>query len=219
MNRHISFVSEISVMNELLQHFCQYQASEELCHSFFTAQWCLIITWPCCATNFFLSFVTDLLLTWSGLCILELGFILLILSKWIETLTSPPIEDPIYSIITSVSRSPTQSVFLCVPSWMLNTFLLSSMNAKMSYPSSSSCDHSVFGEQYRLWSFLEAGLVFCFVTCWLFMGDFCIALPPPGGPLYIVYLWTDFLMYVPLFSIRSSRKHHAMVAGDLSLFS
>jgi hypothetical protein len=33
MNRHISFMSEISIMNELLQHFCQNQASEELCHS------------------------------------------------------------------------------------------------------------------------------------------------------------------------------------------
>jgi len=35
MNIHISFMSEISMMNELLQHFCQYQASEELLSFFF----------------------------------------------------------------------------------------------------------------------------------------------------------------------------------------
>ena len=127
---------------------------------------------------FFLSFVTDLLLTWSGLCILELGFILLVLSKWIETLTSHPVEDPVHIVLTSVSRSPTQSVFLCVPSRILNTFLLSSMHAKMYYPSPPSCDRCVFGEQYKLWSFLEACLVFCFVTCCLFMGNCCYCTPP-----------------------------------------
>jgi len=50
-------------------------------------------------------------------------------------------------------------------------------------------------------AFLDEGLVFYFVMYCLFMGDCCYCIPPPGGPPYIVYPWTDFVMYVPLFFI------------------
>jgi len=116
-------------------------------------------------------------------------------------ITSHPVEDPVYIILTSVSRSPMQSVFLCVPSGMLNTFLLSSCMLKCltHFLLHVIALFLVNSTSYEAFFGSSPCVLYCNILS-SYGGLLLLHSPPPAGPPCI-YLWTDFLMYVPLFSI------------------